>query len=159
MNTLYQLQAEYLQLLDMLQDPDVDPEAIADTLEGLEGEIEVKADALITVCKELDVQAVKWKAEKERAEKNQRTTENSAKRIKESILQAMQMAGKQKMPTEHYNLSIAKNGGLAPLVLKGPVPMEYCKHEPDNTKIRELLKNNSVEWAELGEKGVHLGIR
>lgn len=159
MNTLYQLQAEYMQLLDMLQDPDVDPEIITDTLEGIEGEIEIKADSLITVCKELEAQAQKWKTEKERAEKNQRTAENSAKRIKESILQAMQMAGKQKMPTEHYSLSIAKNGGLAPLVLKGPVPMEYCKHEPDNTKIRELLKNNSVGWAELGEKGVHLGIR
>lgn len=159
MNTLYQLQTEYMQLLDMLQDPDVDPEIIIDTLEGIEGEIETKADSLITVCKELEAQAQKWKTEKERAEKNQRAAENGMKRIKESILLAMQTTGKTKLPTEHYKLSIDKDGGLAPLKYTGEVPMEYCKHEPDNKKIRELLKNGPVEWAELGEKGVHLGIR
>ena len=159
MSTLYSLTSEYLQLLDMMQDPDVDPQTVADTIEGIEGEIEIKADNLITVCKELEAQAAKWKAEKTRAERNQSTAENGIKRIKESILATMQITGRDKLPTEHYKLSIAKNGGLAPIVLNGPVPMEYCKHEPDNAKIRELLKGGPVEWAELGERGVHLGIR
>ena len=62
MSTLYSLTSEYLQLLDMMQDPDVDPQTVADTIEGIEGEIEIKADNLITVCKELEAQAAKWKA-------------------------------------------------------------------------------------------------
>lgn len=44
MATLYELTDEYKQLLDMLEDDTVDPELLKDTLEAVDGEIEVKAD-------------------------------------------------------------------------------------------------------------------
>lgn len=46
MNTLYELTAEYQQLLDMARDPDVDEKALSDTMEAIGGEIEDKADSL-----------------------------------------------------------------------------------------------------------------
>jgi hypothetical protein len=45
MSTIYELTEDYLRLLELAEDPDTDPEAFADTLEGLEGEIEIKAEA------------------------------------------------------------------------------------------------------------------
>ena len=44
MSTLYELGNEYEQLLMIAEDPDVDPQVLADTMEALEGEIEKKAD-------------------------------------------------------------------------------------------------------------------
>ena len=42
--TLYELTGEWQQVLSMMEDPDVPEEAVRDTLEGLSGEIEEKAD-------------------------------------------------------------------------------------------------------------------
>ena len=44
MATLYELTDEYRQLLEMMEDDTVDPEILKDTLEAVDGEIEVKAD-------------------------------------------------------------------------------------------------------------------
>ena len=42
--TLYELTDEFRQLLDMMEDPDIDPEVLNDTLEAVLGDIEYKAD-------------------------------------------------------------------------------------------------------------------
>ena len=39
MESLYQLTDEYLQLLEMAEDPDVEPEVLKDTMEAIGGEI------------------------------------------------------------------------------------------------------------------------
>lgn len=50
--TLRDLTTEYQALMDMLNQEDPDLQAVADTLEGLAGEIEEKADnvATISIC-------------------------------------------------------------------------------------------------------------
>ena len=50
MATMYELTGEYRELLAMAGDPEIDPEAIADTLEAISGEIEVKAENTDTLC-------------------------------------------------------------------------------------------------------------
>ena len=44
MATLYELTDEYRMLLEMAEDPDIDLVTLNDTLEGLTGEIEDKAE-------------------------------------------------------------------------------------------------------------------
>ena len=48
MSTLYELTNDYLTLLDMAEDPDVEEDVLRDTMEGIEGEIEIKADGYAT---------------------------------------------------------------------------------------------------------------
>ena len=54
MSTLYELTNDYLTLLDMAEDPDIDEQALIDTMEGIEGEIEIKADGYARVMKQLE---------------------------------------------------------------------------------------------------------
>ena len=136
MATLFELKSDYVQVLDMAQDPDVDPQTITDTLESIQGEIEDKAENYVIVMKELEAQKAKWKSEKERAEKYESTCDNNIKRMKEALLSAMQIMGKDKIQTDHFKLAVAKNGGLQPMKITGDVPAEYCRLEPDNGKIR-----------------------
>ena len=49
--TLRDLTTEYQALMDMLNQEDPDLQAVADTLEGLAGEIEEKADNVATMVK------------------------------------------------------------------------------------------------------------
>lgn len=44
MSNLYELTGEFLELMDMLDDPNVDQETLQDTLESINYEIEIKAE-------------------------------------------------------------------------------------------------------------------
>ena len=157
--TLYELTDEYKQLLEMMEDPDIDPQIITDTMDGVEGEIEIKAEGYIRVMKELEAEADKINNELKRLGNRWDSCQTNIKRLKESLLNAMQIMDKPKIQTEHFRLSIAKNGGLQPMTITGEVPPEFCKLEPDNKRIREALSNGELDFAHLEERGVHLNVR
>ena len=160
--TLYDLTGEYMKLLTMMEDPDVDPEVLQDTLEAVGGEIEDKAEGYVCVAKELEAEADKFDKEIERLIKNRDSLRNNAKRVKATLLSAMDLIDKPKLTTEHFRVSIARNGGLQPMKITGDVPEEYLiyKPEPDNKKIREALDNGlALDFAHLEERGRHLNIR
>lgn len=160
MTTLYELTNEYKALLLMAEDPEVDPQTIADTMEALDGELEVKAESYVVIIKELSAEADKFRAEIDRLTKRKESLESRVAQLKGRLLESMKETGRDKLPTEHFKLSIAKNGGIQPLKITGSVPKEFCKLEPDNKKIREsLLLGEELDFAHLEERGEHLSIR
>ena len=160
--TLYDLTGEYMELLAMMEDPDVDPDVLQDTMEAIGGEIEYKAEGYVCVAKELEAEADKFDKEIERLIKNRDSLRNNAKRVKTTLLTAMELIDMPKITTEHFKVSIAKNGGLQPMKITGEVPKEYMlyKPEPDSKKIREALNNGlALDFAHLEERGRHLNIK
>lgn len=87
MSKLYELAEEYNELLEMMEDDSVDMEVLRDTLEGVEGEIEIKAENLAKIIKELDGTATmieteinRLKAKKDAISNNANTTVGSVRR-------------------------------------------------------------------------------
>lgn len=158
MSSLYELTAECLSLYELA---DEDEQAFIDTLEGLMGEIGQKAANYVDLIDMMEMEAAacekKYKLLKTRAD----SRNNAAKRLKKALLDAMQAMGVKEMDAGDYKLKIVKNGGLQPLTITGDVPENMTKVtiEPDTTKIREYLKTNTCDWAELLERGVHLTIK
>ena len=75
-------------------------------------------------------------------------------RMKLRLMEAMDATGQKKIETDHFRISIRKNGGLQPMEITGDVPEEYCRLEPDNAKIRAALENNlALDFAHLNERG------
>ena len=140
--TLYELTNEYQQLLLIAEDPDVDPQVLSDTLEGLTGEIEDKADNYARVIKQLDADTVALKAEIDRLSARKKTIENSIDRMKESLKQAMILCGKEKFKTSLFSFTVAKNPEK--VVLDSElIPEEYLvQQDPkvNKTLLKEDLK-------------------
>lgn len=163
MSTLYELTGQYLELLEMLEEDDgTEEQVIRDTLEGIDGELEIKADNYAKIIRELSEEAKKFEVEKKRLEARQTTLENRVKILKDSLFCAMKETGKTKFKTDLFSFGIQRNGGVQPMeIIPGiPVPAEYCRMEPDSAKIREALAaGETLPFAQLKERGEHLRIR
>ena len=162
--TLYELKDEYKQLLEMLEDPDIDPQVIADTMEAVSGELDVKCDSYVVIIKQLEAQVEMIDTELIRLEKNKIALTSNIKRMKSSVLDAIQLTGQRKMETDHFKLSIVKNGGKQPMEVDEieKIPQAYISMKPvaDVEKIRkELEAGRELEFARLKPRGEHLGIR
>ncbi len=162
--TLYNISGEIQYLRMLAEDPDTDPQLFADTMEALSLELADKAEGYVVVMKELEAQADMFDKEIERLQERKKALTNNASRMKENLMTSMRSAGLEKLPTEHFKLSIAKNGGLQPLKLAdiSKIPQEFIINEPkaDTKKIREALaQGEKLDFATLEPRGTHLNIR
>lgn len=166
MSSLYEISAEMQELMDWLNDPETDEEAIADTLEGLQFELEKKAEGYCKVIRQFEADAEMYKAEAQRFQQKQAIAESNAKRMKEALKKAMVATGNEKgLDAGLFKLKIAGNGGKRPLKITGIVPDEFVKMMPtnDTDRIRDFLEsldeNDVCAWAKLEDRGTHLTIK
>lgn len=160
MSTLYEITGAWLDVYNL---DDVDEDVWFDTLESIEGELEVKADGYAKLIKEFEYESAKFKAEAKRLAEKQKVYENRAKRMKERLYQSMEATGIKEIPNELFKIKIQANGGVAPLIIKEGVeiPAEYqiVRTDINNDAIREALKTKELDFAYLGERGSHLVIK
>lgn len=162
MATLYELSTNFMQVLEMAQDPSIDPQTIADTLEAIEGEIEYKADGYAKVIKELEADSNKLTSEIERLTERKKSLQNNIANMKQSLTLAMQTTGKTKFKTDLFSFNVQKNPPSLKIDDDTKIPKEfYIPQEPklDTSAIKELLKNGAVlDYAHL-EQGEGVRIR
>ena len=112
---LYELTTEYLNLKALLEDEEAEEQVVNDTLEAYLGaDIEAKAEGYAIVLKELEAELSKWQTEKKRIEQHVNLLTVNIDKMKSRLLDSMQAMDKPEIKTEHFNLKIAKNGGVAP---------------------------------------------
>lgn len=151
MSTIYELTDDFLRLLEMAEDPETDPQAFADTLEGLEYEIEVKAENYAKVIKQLDSDAAGIDAEIKRLQAKKSAIANSQDRMKKTLEGAMIATGKVKFKTDLFSFNIQKNPPIVELDEEHLelIPIEYLipqDPKPDKKRMLAELK----EGKELG---------
>lgn len=165
MSTLYELTSDLMALYEMADDPDVDAEALADTIEAVEGAIEVKADGYARVIAQLKADMSAIKAEEERLNSRRKAIDKSVEQITKRLKDSMIATGKTSIKTVNFSFGIRKNPPavkIAEGITAEDVPTEFIKYgKPtiDNAKVKEALKKGvSIEWARL-EQGESLQIR
>ena len=162
MSTLYELTNDYLTLLDMAEDPDIDPQAFADTLEALGGELEMKADGYARVMKELEGRAAAMRYESKRLENGYKTIERTIDRMKHALQDSMVAIDKRKFKTDLFSFSIRKNPASVVIDHATCIPPEFLiPQDPkvDKKAIKAAIdRGDDIKFAHL-EQGESLIIK
>lgn len=159
--TLYELTDNYKAVLEMAQNPDIDGQAIKDTLEAIQGDIKEKADGYAKVIKELDGETDKLSAEIKRLTDRKNTIQNNITYMKQSLKEAMTATGYLKFRTDLFSFNIQKNPPALIVDNEETIPSEYLiPQEPkiDKKAIIDFLKNgNKVPYAHIEQsEGVRI---
>lgn len=155
MTSLFNLAAEYKAVSDKLHDSDLDEQTIADTLEGMAGELEVKATNVGFVIRNLDSMAEQIKQAEESMAKRRKALENRSKWLKSYLLQNMLATGKTKIESPYFVISVRNNPESVVIDAESQIPDDYMREipatfEPNKQAIKQAIQDGFTV------PGVHL---
>lgn len=161
---MYELSKNYEMLLEKLYDDEIEEQALIDTLDSIEGEIEEKAENYAKIIRELAESEEKLKREEERIAKRRIGIANKKAFMKRTLQEAMEAVGVQKIKSDLFTISIQQNGGKAPLkmlVNVDSLPDEYKRisYSADNEKLRAWAEKGDCPYAILENRGRSVRIR
>ena len=152
---LYELTGQYLTLQEMVEDETVDSEVLRDTMKGLDGEIEEKADAYASIIFLLDGNIETLDKAIQRLEKKKKAMKNNQDFLKRNLEASMIAIGKKKFKTDKFSFGIQRNAPSLEIVDASKIPAEYfVKQEPKLDRKRLLADvkadpKKAVEYAGL----------
>ena len=164
MATIYELTSDYLNLLELAEDPDIDEQAFMDTLEGIEGALEDKADNYAKIMRMLEADTKGIKAEEDRLSARRKTIENNIKRMKQSLQYAMEATGKTKFKTQLFSFNVQNNP--ASVVMNEPdvanIPERFIKYKDpdiDRKAIKDAIKAGDEDAMAIAHMEQTKGLR
>lgn len=147
---LYEIANDYLALMQAIDDEEIPEEAIADTLEAITGEIEVKADNIACLLKNIDADVKAIKEEEKRLAERRKAKEKAHERLKQYLSDVLQRTGINKIETARNNISFRKSESVEVDESFVTWALEYRDDlikfgEPtaDKTAIKKALKDGA----------------
>lgn len=166
MATIYEVTGELLALMDMAEDEDIDAQALADTLEGLEGELDAKVEGWCKAIKNLEGERDAVKAEAKRLSERAKRIDNNVTRMKDVLKSCLLLLGK-KDAGGVIGAHIRKSGGPLPLQYAegftpddAPELLRKVTYSFDTDAIREALDaGKDLPFVKYGERGEYITIK
>ena len=157
---LYEIADTYRAFMAAVDAGEIPEDAVADTLDGIEGEFEQKADNIACLIKELRLEGQAIKEEADRLTARQRQKQAAADRLARYLQAHMQTMGKGKIETARNRITIKKNPVSCKILDEDTVlgflqlhGMADCYKQETTIKKRELLSRlkdgDEIPGAEL----------
>lgn len=137
--TLYELTGQFLELAQMAEEGTFDQQIINDTMEGVEMEIEEKADGYAKVIRSLEGDVNEVDAEIRRLTERKNTIKGNIDALKKNLENAMIATGKTKFKTPLFSFGIQKNAPSLDLVDEANVPERFWIPQEPKLDRRSLL--------------------
>lgn len=145
MTALYVLAQDYRAAASTLADLDLDEQTIADTLESLSGDLEVKAQNVAMMARLFDADAAAVKQWAKDAAERAKAIEARAERLRTYLASNLEACGIEKVEGPGVSISFRKS---AAVVIDGEdlIPAEYMRQkpapapEPDKKAIADAIK-------------------
>ena len=151
---LREITGEYLEFLQMAEDTDIDPEVFVGTMEAIDGELEVKADAYADIIAVLTGDADILQREIDRLKYRKTVLENRGAALKKNLESCMLAMEKKKIKTDLHTFGIRKNPPSLHIIDENKIPDKYWKpQEPklDSAALKADVKANPDAFQEYVE--------
>ena len=165
MPTLYTIASEYQAGLSALADLDLDPQTVADTLEGMQGELQDKLRAVIAYALGMGADAEAQAAAAKRMADRAKATAARADGLLDYARTMMQATGVGEVATDEWAAKLAKKPPSVNVIDAALIPPAYMRQpeppppQPDKKAIAEALKTGAqVPGCELVQ-GFRLAIK
>ena len=165
MPTLYTIASEYQAGLSALADLDLDPQTVADTLEGMQGELQDKLRAVIAYALGMGADAEAQAAAAKRMADRAKATAARADGLLDYARTMMQATGVGEVATDEWAAKLAKKPPSVKVIDAALIPPAYMRQpeppppQPDKKAIAEALKTGAqVPGCELVQ-GFRLAIK
>lgn len=163
--SLYVLADEYRAAVEHLADLDLPAEVVADTLEGLAGELEAKATNVAMFAKNLEAMAEQIKTAEADMARRRKSIENRAAHIRQYLKDNMIRAGISKIECQFFKLAIRDNPPFVVIDAESQLPAEFIRTPeppppaPDKAAIKAaILAGQEVPGAHL-DRGQRIEIK
>lgn len=149
MTALYTLALEFRAAAETLADLDLPPEVVADTLESLGGELELKAQNVALFCRNLEATAAAIKEAETGMAQRRKALERRVSDLKAYLLGAMQTTGIKKIEGPYLRIGIRDNPEAVEVFDAAQVPAEFMRQPepppaaPDKTAIKSAIKSGT----------------
>ena len=156
MTTLYNLTGQYLELAELADDPNMPEDALADTLEGLEGEIEIKAQALLQVVSGIQSDTTAIDNEIKRLSIRKKVMENRVTRLRQYLFDNMTATGINKISCPLFKITLSKPRPMVVVDNADLIPDSYIKTTIHKAPIKAdilaaLKRGDAVPGCVMGE--------
>ena len=163
MTALYEIAAEYRQALALLADIDAPPEAVADTVESLQGDLHDKLRACIAYSLELGILAEGAAQAAKRMADRAKTLEDRTASLRAYVLRNMQDTGTAEVSTDEWACKVAKKPASVQIEDGAQLPAEYLRTktttEPDKAALKAVLSAGLVIPGVTLSQGYRLAIK
>ena len=149
MSTLYELQGMFLTLWYMAATEELDEQALADTMESLELELEDKADGYAKVIHDLKQQTECIKKEMERLRRRKQILEKNIEKMTYALQNALEIAEKPKIQTALFTFSICKTPPAVRVLDEQKIPEKFWKQQDpvlDRTGLLKEVKEDPKKY-------------
>ena len=161
MNILYDLTDKLTSLQRLAESGNADPQAIADTMEMVEGDFEDKAVGYVKVYKSIDADVKEIDAEIKRLQERRSSFNNNANTIKQRLVQAMVETGHEHIKTPLFTIYTRRTVSVQAPEDPNKLPPEFIKTTlmVNKSDLKKALQaGREVPNARLVEN-VSLGVR
>jgi len=155
MSTLRELSTELRQINDLANDPEVPSEALADTIEGLEGMFEEKALRVVRVMVNNDSDIAALDAEIKRLQDRKKVMSNAKTRLKDYLRFNMESTGINKIKSPLFSITLGKPRDIVLIEDESLLPEDYKRITiaPDKVLIKKALKDGCDVPGAIMSKG------
>ena len=162
MTTLYELTDQYIGLGHMIEDGEFDQQTLTDTLDGIEGEIEIKAENILKLCQH-------WKSDKEaigqevkRLQARMKMLDNRDRSLRGYLRHNMSATGIKSISCPLFTITLAKGRPMVVIEDESALPYSLLvtTQRPNKATILAKLKaGENVPGAVLGTSAESLRVK
>lgn len=144
MTALYQIANDFAKLADS----GMEPEVIADTLDGIEWELEAKVEQILAVCKNETAYAEALKEESKRLSERAAAAISRVSSMKDYVAQSLETAGKKSLKAGIHQVTVRAPSKSVDITDASAIPSEFVEYEttikPDKLAIKHQLEAGIV---------------